>query len=84
MKGCGKTSACNEPPRCEHTGAIVKDQVPEVESEDLREHGEQALRLARTLNPGESVRWADLVNALHRWLRSKTKTNRSSRDRVTN
>ena len=39
-----------------------KDHAPEVDPEDLREYGDAALHLARTLNPGESVRWADLVN----------------------
>jgi hypothetical protein len=36
--------------------------APEVDPEDLRNHGEAALRLARDLARGESVRWADLVN----------------------
>lgn len=35
---------------------------PEVEPEDLRKHGDKALRLAHDLAPGESARWADLVN----------------------
>ena len=28
-----------------------------VDPEDLRKHGDKAMRLARDLSPGESVRW---------------------------
>jgi hypothetical protein len=35
---------------------------PEVDPEDLRKHGDKAVRLADDLAPGEVVRWADLVN----------------------
>lgn len=38
-------------------------QPPEVDPEDLHKHGDEALRLAHDLAPGESARWADLVNA---------------------
>jgi len=39
-----------------------QDRLPEVDPEDLSKHGAAALRLANDLAPGESVRWADLVN----------------------
>jgi hypothetical protein len=39
-----------------------QSQPPEVDPEDLRKHGVKALRMARDLAPGESVRWANLVN----------------------
>jgi hypothetical protein len=35
---------------------------PEVDPEDLRKYDAAAQQLARDLAPGESVRWADLVN----------------------
>jgi hypothetical protein len=38
------------------------DQRPEVDAEDLSRHDAAALRLANDLGPGESARWADLVN----------------------
>jgi hypothetical protein len=37
-------------------------RLPEVDPEDLRKHGGEAVRLADDLAPGESARWADLVN----------------------
>jgi hypothetical protein len=37
-------------------------RLPEVDPEDLRKYDEAARRLASDLAPGESVRWADLVN----------------------
>jgi hypothetical protein len=37
-------------------------QSPEVDPEDLRQHGDKAVRLAHDLAPSESARWADLVN----------------------
>jgi hypothetical protein len=39
-----------------------QNQQPEVNPEDLRKYGGAALRLAHDLAPGESARWADLVN----------------------
>ena len=40
-----------------------EDRPPEVDPEDLRKHGDAARRLADDLTrPGESARWADLVN----------------------
>ena len=36
--------------------------MPEVDPEDLRKHGTDALRLVHDLGPGESIRWADVVN----------------------
>jgi hypothetical protein len=35
---------------------------PEVDPEDLRKHGDKAVRLVHDLGPGDSVRWADAVN----------------------
>ena len=37
-------------------------QPPEVDPDDLRKHGDEALRLAGDLATGEGARWADLVN----------------------
>jgi hypothetical protein len=39
-----------------------QSQPPEVDPEDLRKRGDEALRLAHDLAIGESARWADLVN----------------------
>jgi hypothetical protein len=39
-----------------------RNRPPEVDPEDLHKHGDAALRLMRDLAPGESARWADLVN----------------------
>jgi hypothetical protein len=36
--------------------------MPEVDPEDLRNHGDAALRLVHDLAPGENIRWADAVN----------------------
>ena len=40
----------------------AQGQPPEVDPEDLRKHGDKALRLVHDLAPGESARWANLVN----------------------
>jgi len=50
-----------------YAGAMTPDESsqnrqPEVDPEDLRKHGDAALRLAHDLAPRESARWADLVN----------------------
>lgn len=37
-------------------------EPPEVDPEDLRKHGDNAVRLVHDLRPGESIRWADAVN----------------------
>jgi hypothetical protein len=37
-------------------------QTPEVDPEDLRKYNDEAIMLAHDLAPGESARWADLVN----------------------
>jgi transcriptional regulator with XRE-family HTH domain len=42
--------------------ASEEGRSSEVSAEDLRKHGDKALRLAHDLAPGESARWADLVN----------------------
>ncbi len=39
-----------------------QNRQPEVDPEDLGKYDDAALRLARDLAPGESARWADLVN----------------------
>lgn len=36
--------------------------APEVTSEDLAKYSDEAIMLAHDLAPGESARWADLVN----------------------
>lgn len=46
----------------ESTKGGVGVRQPEVEPEDLRKHGDEALLLVRDLHPGESIRWADAVN----------------------
>ncbi len=40
--------------------------TPEVSPEDLVNHGDKALQLVHELQPGESIRWADAVNAAAR------------------
>lgn len=39
-----------------------EDHPPEVDPKDLRRYGKAAIGLAADLAPGESARWADLVN----------------------
>jgi hypothetical protein len=36
--------------------------TPEVSPEDLSKYNDAAIRLTKDLAPGESARWADLVN----------------------
>jgi hypothetical protein len=36
--------------------------TPEVTPEDLAKYNDAAIKLAEDLAPGESARWADLVN----------------------
>lgn len=36
--------------------------MPEVDPEDLSNHGDPALRLVHDLAPDESIRWAGAVN----------------------
>jgi hypothetical protein len=43
-------------------GEDPQNPPPEVDPEDLRKHGGAAVRLVHDLAPGESARWADLVN----------------------
>ncbi len=43
-------------------GDNSQDRKPEVDPEALRKYGDKALRLTQDLAPGESARWADLVN----------------------
>jgi hypothetical protein len=40
-----------------------QNRRPEVDPEDLRMHGDAALRLANDLGPGEISTWANLVNS---------------------
>ncbi len=40
-----------------------QNRQPEVDPEDLRKHGDAALRLANDLRPGETSTWANLVNS---------------------
>ena len=35
---------------------------PEVDPEDLKNHGEKAKQHVYDLQPGEAIRWADAVN----------------------
>ena len=44
------------------TRAATLIAMPEVTSEDLAKYNDAAIKLAHDLAPGESVRWADLVN----------------------
>jgi hypothetical protein len=46
------------------TGGTVSHHIPpELDLEDLRKHGDKAVRPSDDLASGEVVRWADLVNA---------------------